>query len=262
MMGASVTDIPMIEIQELTVHFDGARNDAPVVAIDRIDLVFHPGRITGLLGSNGAGKTTLLRVMAGLLAPTAGRVRAYGADAGDPDSAVRRRVGFVTPEAVLFDRLTPYETLNYIGRLRGMGRPHIEGRITALAQTLGIRELLHRPADSFSTGQHRKVALAAALLHEPEILLFDEPTSGLDIPTTREVRRLMAEQAQYGRVVVLASHSAEEVAMLCREVAVLHRGRVRACDTPTALAAKYDPTGGDFEAAMATLCAEEEVVCA
>jgi sodium transport system ATP-binding protein len=251
---------PMIEIQQVTVHFPGRRREAPVVALDGIDQCFRAGCVSGLLGSNGAGKTTLMRVLAGLLAPTAGRVLAYGADAGDPESPVRRRVGFVSPESVLFDRLTPRETLAYLGTLRGMAKPALTARIDALAGLLGIGALLDREAENFSTGQHRKVALAAALLHGPEILLFDEPTSGLDIPTTREVRRLMVDQALRGKVVVLASHSAEEVAMLCAEVTVLHRGRVRACGTPESLTRSYSPDGCDFEAAMSKLCADEEVV--
>ncbi len=240
----------MLEIQNVSVRFGEGRSS--VDALDGVSFQCRPGEITGLLGSNGAGKTTLMRVIAGLLAPSSGQAVARVAGEDVSFDRLRTRVGFVSPGGALFDGLTPGEVFRYVGKLRGLSLPTIEARVSDLAGRLGITSLLYRRGDDFSTGQHRKVALLAALLHDPDILLFDEPTSGLDIPTTREVREMMRHCASAGKTVVLASHSADEVALLCSDTVVLHRGRVRASGSPAALA-----QGGNFEEVMARLCSEE-----
>lgn len=239
----------MLEIQEVAVRFGSGRE--VVDALDDVSFCCRRGEITGLLGSNGAGKTTLMRVMAGLLQPSSGAVLWHEGESCLNALQVRTRIGFVTPGAALFDSLTPWEIFDYLGRLRGMTRPRIEERVGELSRRLGLDSLMNRRGDDFSTGQHRKVALLAALLHDPDILLFDEPTSGIDIPTTREMRAQMRRCAEAGKAVVLASHSAEEVALLCSDAVVLHRGRVRAAGSPQELCGDED-----FEATMARLCTD------
>lgn len=243
----------MIHVSNLSVHFPPAKSgETPVRALDGVSLRCAHGRITGILGANGAGKTTLMRTLAGLIRPTSGEAKIAAVDTTHDGPLLRDRIGFVTPETVLFDRLTPYEILDFIAKIRGLDRFRFELRVHAIAEQLGLRDILHRQTDNFSTGQHRKVALAAALLHEPKVLLFDEPTSGLDIPSADDLRRFLRAEAGRGRTIVLSSHSHTEVAELCDDLHVLHLGRIRNSGTPRAVAESHP--SGRLDLALADLC--------
>jgi ABC-2 type transport system ATP-binding protein len=201
------------EVTALVKDFGAVR------AVDRLDLVVHPGEVVGLLGPNGAGKTTTLRTLMGYLRPTAGVVRALGGDPQDP--AVRRRIGYLPADAALEPRLTVDRLLRWYAELRG----GVDGRrIDALCERLDVER--SRRIGELSTGNRRKVGLVQALMHEPELLVLDEPTSGLDPLVQREALALVREARDGGAGVLFSSHVLPEVAEVAERVAMLRLGRL------------------------------------
>jgi ABC-2 type transport system ATP-binding protein len=220
-----------IETEELTRAF------ASGPAVDRVTLRLEPGRVLALLGPNGAGKTTTVRLLNGVLRPDAGYARVLGLDPVTQGDEVRRRTGVLTEGAGLDDRLTTRENLEFAARLRGLGRRRARARVDEMIERFGMGERADDLTQGFSTGQRKRVALARALLHDPELLFLDEPTSGLDPAGTRDVIDLIHGLAGEGRTIVLATHFLGEAGRLADRMAVLHRGRLRAFGEPAALAA-------------------------
>lgn len=243
----------MIQVSNLSVHFPSPNSGTvPVRALDGVSLRCARGRITGILGGKNAGKTTLLRTLAGQIRPTTGEAKIAAGDTPCDSLRPRDRIGVVTPETVLFDRLTPYEILDFVAKIRAINRTRFEHRVHAVAEQMELRDILHRRTDSLSTGQNRKVALAAALLHEPDVLLFDDPTSGLDAPATSDLHRCLRAEADQGRTIVLAGHTQTQVAELCDDLHVLHQGRIRHSGTPRAVAEMHP--SGRLDLALSDLC--------
>ena len=207
------------------------------LAVDGVSFSLPTGAVLALLGPNGAGKTTTVRLLNGVLAPDAGRALVLGMDPTVDGEAIRRRTGVVTENAGLDDRLTCRENLEYVARLRGFGPEATRRRVGDLLERFGMADRGDDLTGGFSTGQRKRVALARALLHDPEVLFLDEPTSGLDPAGTRSVVELITDLAGEGRTVVLATHFLGEAGRLADHVAVLHRGRLRAYGTPSGLAA-------------------------
>ena len=179
--------------------------------------------ITGLLGANGAGKTTTLRMIAGVLQPDAGEIRVGGVPGG-PEGG--HELGALLDHTGLYGRLTARENLEYFGRLRGMPAELLEARVNGLLASLGLGEIADRPTARFSQGEHLKVALGRALLHNPRHLLLDEPTNGLDVPTLMALRALLKRLRDEGACILFSSHVLGEVQALCDRVVVVSRGRV------------------------------------
>lgn len=219
-----------IETEDLTRSF------ASGVAVDRVSLRLERGRVLALLGPNGAGKTTTVRLLNGVLRADAGRARVLGFDPTTEGDEVRRRTGVLTEGAGLDDRLTTRENLEFTARLRGLGRRQARSRVDEMLERFGMAERADDLTQGFSTGQRKRVALARALLHDPEVLFLDEPTSGLDPAGTRDVIELIQGLASEGRTIVLATHFLGEAGRLADEMAVLHRGRLRAFGPPGVLA--------------------------
>jgi ABC-2 type transport system ATP-binding protein len=217
----------MIAADGLTRDFGNRR------AVDRVSFDVGRGEIVALLGPNGAGKTTTLRMLAGLIAPSAGTVALDGiALTPATGSLLRSRLGFLTESPGLWDRLTVRENLTVYARLYGLAAPE-----RAVASALDAFELADRAstrAAELSKGNRQKVALARALLHAPRMLLLDEPTSGLDPEVTRAVRQLLAERRSAGCSILVSTHNLDEAERLADRVAVLH-GRLLALDRPAAL---------------------------
>jgi sodium transport system ATP-binding protein len=180
--------------------------------------------ITGLLGANGAGKTTTLRMIAGVLEPDAGEIRVGGGAGRQSDGPAE--LGALLDHTGLYGRLTARENLEYFGRLRGMPAKLIEARVKSLLASLGLGEIADRPTARFSQGEHLKVALGRALLHNPRHLLLDEPTNGLDVPTLLALRALLKQLRNEGVCILFSSHVLGEVQALCDRVVVVARGRV------------------------------------
>jgi len=220
----------MIAAVDLTRQF-GNR-----VVVDRVTFTVARGEIVALLGPNGAGKTTTLRMLAGLIAATAGSVTIDGVPmTAATGSALRRRIGFLTEAPGLWDRLTVRENLAVYSRLYGLER--WEDRAAALLDTLDLTPHTEVRAAELSKGMRQKVALMRALLHDPEILLLDEPTSGLDPEVTRGVRELLAQRRARGGAILLSTHNLGEAERIADRVAVLQE-RLLALDAPAALRAR------------------------
>lgn len=202
-----------------------------VTAVQGVSLRAEDGQVTCLLGPNGAGKSTTVRMLHGLVRPDRGTVTVDGLDAAVRTEAVRQRIG-VLPDALgLYARLTAAENIAYFGRLHGMDRAAVTARINELVALLDMESIRHRRTDGFSQGERMKVALARALVHDPQNILLDEPTNGLDVMSTRAVRRLIRRLRDEGRCVLFSSHIMQEVEALCDRIIVIAHGRVVADGT-------------------------------
>ena len=210
---------------------DIQRRFGSVVAVRGVSLRAENGVVTALLGPNGAGKTTTLRMMTGLIPPDAGSIRVDDVDVRVNPIEARRRLGALTHAHGLYPRLTPREHIRYFGRLQGLSEDVISRRTTELAQLLEMNDFVDRRAEGFSQGQKLKVALARALVHDPQNVVLDEPTAGLDVKGIRALRELIRALKQQGRAVIFSTHVMQEVAALCDAVVVIARGSVVASGT-------------------------------
>jgi sodium transport system ATP-binding protein len=212
-----------------------ARSFGNVAAVRDVSFQAADGQITGLLGPNGAGKTTTLRILYTLLRPDAGQARVDEIDVIANPIAARQRLGVLPDSRDIYSRLTAAENIRYFGRMQGLSGSVLENRITALSRLLDMDDLLHRRVDGFSQGQRVKVAIARAIIHEPQHILLDEPTNGLDVLSTRALRTIIRRLRDEGRCVIFSSHIMQEVAALCDHIVVIANGVVAADGTPDAL---------------------------
>ena len=224
--------VPAIEARRLVKRFGAT------TAVDAISFAVEAGTVVGLLGGNGAGKTTTIGMIMGLTLPSAGEVRALGVDMARDRYRALGRMNFESPYVDMPHRLTVRQNLRVFGRLYGVAG--LEKRIEALAADLALEPFLDRPAGSLSAGQKTRVALAKALINDPELLLLDEPTASLDPDTADWVRgRLEAFRRDRGATILLASHNMAEVERLCGRVLMLKQGRIVDDGSPDALIARY-----------------------
>jgi ABC-2 type transport system ATP-binding protein len=224
---------PAVRTDDLTVSFGTEK------ALDGLSFEVDAGEVVALLGPNGAGKTTTVRLLNGILTPDAGSSRVLGLDPATDGDAVRARTGVMTEQSGLDDRLTALENVVFVARMRGMSSTAATNQAQELLERFGIADRANNRVQGFSTGQRKRVALARALLHQPDILFLDEPTAGLDPEATRDVLDLLATlAADQGRTVLLCTHFLGEAGRLCQRMAVLHRGRLRAFGRPDDLAAR------------------------
>ena len=223
---------PAIEAINLVKRF------GDVTAIDGVSFAVRPGTITALLGGNGAGKTTTISIMLGLLLPTSGEARILGESLVHYRQRILPRVNFSSPYVDLPHRLTVRQNLRVYGMLysvRGLG-----AKIASLAHDLELEGLLERPHRELSAGQKTRVALAKALINDPEVLLMDEPTASLDPDMADYVRGLLrAYQARTGATILMASHNMTEVERICDDVLMMRGGRIVDQGSPSALLARY-----------------------
>jgi sodium transport system ATP-binding protein len=245
----------MIALERLAKAF-GKRRD--VHAVRDVTFDAPDGAITGLLGPNGAGKTTLLRIIATLVVPDAGQAQVDGLDAVADRYAVRARIGVLSDARGLYARLTARENVRYYGVLHGLSGAPLEERIDALFATLGLSPIADRRAAGFSQGERMKVAIARALVHDPDTILLDEPTNGLDIMSVRMLRTELRALRAQGKCLLFSSHVMQEVAALCDRIVVLSRGRVVAEGTASELIARAG-TSGLEDAFVALLGSDEDL---
>lgn len=225
-------DTAAIEVQDLCKRY------GQVTAVDGISFEVPAGGTCALLGGNGAGKTTTLAMLLGLLLPTSGAIRVLGVDMVGNRYAALPRMNFTSPYVDLPHRLTVAQNLDVYARLYGV-RQRAQ-QLRRLAETFGLETLWRRPYGSLSAGQRTRVALAKALLNDPEVLLMDEPTASLDPASADTVRSyLQAYQRRTGATVLLASHNMQEVERLCNQVLMLKQGRLVDQATPESLVRKY-----------------------
>jgi sodium transport system ATP-binding protein len=191
-----------------------------------ISLQAESGEIFGLLGPNGAGKTTTLRIICTLLAPDAGSVDVLGFDTRTAPEEVRRRIGVVTADIGVYPRLSARENITYFAELSGVKDGELSRRVNAVIDRLDMASFANQRAESLSSGQKQKVAIARAIVHDPDVLMFDEPTSNLDVLASREIREFMVESRDRGKCVIFSTHVLHDAERLCNRVTILHEGSV------------------------------------
>ena len=192
-----------------------------------------PGEIFGLLGPNGAGKTTTLRLISTLLSPDSGTVGVLGFDTRKAPEEVRRRIGVVTADIGVYPRLSARENITYFAQLSEVRDSELKRRVDAVIERLDIHSFANQRAESLSSGQKQKLAIARAIVHDPSVLMFDEPTSNLDVLASREVREFMVESKDRGKCVIFSTHVLHGAERLCDRITILHEGQVVASG-PTA----------------------------
>ena len=204
------------------------------------------GEIFGLLGPNGAGKTTTLRVISTLLAPDSGSVEVLGLDTKTSPQEVRRHVGVVTAEIGVYPRLTARENIKYFAELAGVLNGDLTRRVDSVLERLDMRPFANQRAESLSSGQKQKVAIARAIVHDPAVLMFDEPTSNLDVLASKEVREFMVESRGRGKCVIFSTHVLHDAERLCDRVTIIHQGRVVASGSTSEVRGSFDDLEDSF----------------
>jgi ABC-2 type transport system ATP-binding protein len=215
----------MLELRHVSKRFSGS------LAVDNVSFTARAGEITGYLGPNGSGKSTTMKMITGLIEMTAGEILVNGQSVHDDSIAWKQRMGYVPEEPYLYSHLSGREYLVMVGQLRDLPARATADAIDRLLRLLGLFDDRYAPMSAYSKGMRQKVLLAAALLHNPEVLLLDEPFSGLDIGTALVLRSLIQELATRGKVVLFSSHELETVERVCSRVVILHRGKLVADDS-------------------------------
>ncbi|MBM3516341.1 MAG: ABC transporter ATP-binding protein [Alphaproteobacteria bacterium] len=228
----------MITAHALTKHF-GA-----LTAVDGVTFTVERGEVLGFLGPNGAGKSTTMKMLTSFLPPTAGGATVCGFDVVAEPIAVKERIGYLPEGAPLYGDMTPAQLLDFVADIRGLsGAKRRESLGLAIART-AIAEVLRQPIETLSKGFKRRVGLAQAILHDPEVLILDEPTDGLDPNQKHDVRALLRSMAPH-KAIIISTHVLEEVDAVCTRAIIIARGRVLADETPTALKGRIPGRGLD-----------------
>jgi ABC-2 type transport system ATP-binding protein len=223
-----------LELRNVTKLYSG------IAAVKDVCFVARAGEVTGYLGPNGSGKSTTLKMITGLIEPSAGQILFNGAPIEHNRIEHRRRLGYVPEEPHIYPHLTGFEYLEMIGQLRSLPERTLAAKIDGFLQLLSLHADRYVPISSYSKGMRQKVLLAAALLHNPEIVLLDEPFSGLDVNSALILRTLIGQLAARGKVVLFSSHELGTVERVSSHVVILHKGQVVANDSIQQLRALMD----------------------
>lgn len=227
------------------LRLTGLRKDFGRPAVDGLDLVVRRGEFYALLGPNGAGKTTTLRLVSGLLAPDAGSIEVLGIDLADAPAAAKTRMAYLPDEPMLYGKLKPFEYLEFVAGLWGVRAEAAEPRARELLDWLDLSRHAHELTEGFSRGMKQKLALAGALIHEPELLILDEPLTGLDAAAARQVKDLLLDHVARGGTVILTTHILEVAERLAQRIGIIRQGRLIAEGTLDELRART--RGGTLE---------------
>ena len=195
-------------------------------AVDNLDLEIRAGEFYALLGPNGAGKTTTLRMVAGLLKPDQGSISIFGINALAEPVAAKRLTAWVSDEPMIYDKLTPFEYLEFVAGLWGIEAASAEPAARELIDWLGLAPHANERCEGFSRGMRQKVALAGALVHDPSLIILDEPLTGLDAGTARQVKEVLQERVRGGRTVIMTTHILEVAERMAGRIGVISRGRL------------------------------------
>ena len=218
----------MVEIQGLTKRFRA------LTAVDEVSFSVDRGEVLGFLGPNGAGKSTTMKMITGFLTPDAGSIRVAGRDVTEDPVAVKAGIGYLPEGAPLYADMTPRSFLGFVAEVRGLEPARRRSRIDEVIETVHIVSVLNQPIETLSKGFKRRVGLAQAILHDPEVLILDEPTDGLDPNQKHEVRNLIRGMARE-KVIILSTHILEEVEAVCTRALIISRGRLVSDTTPREL---------------------------
>ncbi|MBL8671151.1 MAG: ABC transporter ATP-binding protein [Alphaproteobacteria bacterium] len=221
----------MIEIDGLVKHF------GPIRAVDGVSFQVARGEVLGFLGPNGAGKSTTMKMATGFLTPTAGMARICGFDVEERPIEAKARLGYLPEGAPLYPDMNAGAFLDFIADIRGLSGDKRRARLDHAVRSANLADVLGQPIDTLSKGFKRRVGLAQAILHDPEVLILDEPTDGLDPNQKHEVRALIASMAK-DKAIVISTHILEEVQAICSRCIIIARGKVVADGTPAQLEAR------------------------
>jgi ABC-2 type transport system ATP-binding protein len=242
--------IPAIRTEGLTRKFGS------LIAVDHLDMTIHQGEIYGFLGSNGAGKTTIMKMLVGLAQPTAGHAVIVGHNVWTDPLATKAALGYVPDRSVLYERLTGREFLHFLAQMRGISQPSAEERITNLLNMLELDEHADRLCGAYSFGMKRKLSLASALLHQPQVLILDEPLNGLDPRSARRLKDLFIELASGGTTILLSTHDLATAEAVCHRIGIIHRGRLLAEGNASEL--RQLASASDLESVFLNLTEEQQ----
>lgn len=217
-------------------------------AVDSLELTIAPGELYALLGHNGAGKTTTLRMVAGLLKPDAGRIQVFGIDAVEDPIGAKRITAWLPDEPMLYDKLTPLEYLEFVAGLWSVPANEAESRANTLIDALELGPNRNQRCEGFSRGMKQKVALAGALIHDPQLIMLDEPLTGLDAAIARQVKDLLMARVRAGATIILTTHILEVAERLASRIGILRGGKLVAEGTMDDLRrATSGPAGATLE---------------
>ena len=219
----------MLQVHAISKHYRGH------LALNEVSFTVRPGEIVGYVGPNGSGKSTTVKIITGLLEPTRGYVTFNGRNIRSHLEHYRASFGYVPEEAHVYTHLSGLEYLQLVGRLRNLPEPTIEARATKLLAILGLDTWKHTQMSLYSKGMKQRILLSAALLHNPQLLIFDEPLSGLDVASARLFKDLLLELAAEGKAVLYISHVLEVVELICHRVLILAKGKLLADASPAEL---------------------------
>jgi ABC-2 type transport system ATP-binding protein len=240
----------MLELRRVSKRFSG------IPAVDEVSFAARPGEVTGYLGPNGSGKSTTFKMVAGLIEMTHGQILFDGRPIDADLIAFKRRMGYLPEEPNLYNHLSAAEYLLMVAQLRNLPLRDSMERIDGLLRLLSLYDDRHASISGYSKGMRQKVLIAAALLHNPDLVLLDEPFSGLDVGSALVLRSLIQELAGRGKVVLFSSHELDTVERVCSHVVILHRGKVVADDSIAQLRAMMElPT---LEAIFSQLAVEQD----
>jgi len=247
----------MIEVSDLTKTYSDLHRGT-FVAVDRVSFNVGPGEIFGLLGANGAGKTTVLRILSTVLRPTSGTVRVRGYDVVTQPAQVRSRIGFVSNNTAIYDRMTAKEMVEFFGKLHGLTSEQLSQRIETLFDQLRMNDFKDCPGSKMSTGMKQKVSIARALVHDPPVLVFDEATLGLDVMVARNLLAVVRSLRDAGKCLIFSTHIMSEVERLCDRIAIMHDGRILDTGTLEELRSRHEQH--DLEELFFSLLSRYEAV--
>ncbi len=211
------------------VFYDDSRGE--VHAVDQVDLECSRGEILGLLGANGAGKTTTLRMLSTVLAPTGGQAWVMGHEVSAAPQDVRQSLGFYSASTALYPKITPRETLTFFAKVNRYPQDKVRDRVEYLIDRFSLSEYADSRVEKLSGGMKQKVSIARTVAHDPPVLVFDEPTVALDVLNALELREIIAQLRDDGKAIIFSTHVMSEAEQLCDRIAIIHSGRILACDT-------------------------------
>lgn len=231
----------MIHVENLSKSFRDLRR-GEVLAVDHVSFDARPGEVFGLLGPNGAGKTTTLRILCTVLKPTGGIATIAGYDVFTQAALVRQHIGFLSANTAIYDRMSAWEMVEYFGKLYSLEGEELRGRMEQVFAALQMNDFRDVLGAKMSTGMRQKVSIARAIIHDPPVLIFDEPTLGLDVLVARAVLENVERLRDQGKCIIYSTHIMREVEKLCRRVAIISQGRIRAYGDLDELRQRYGQT--------------------
>jgi ABC-2 type transport system ATP-binding protein len=231
-----------------------------VHAVDGFSFDVKEGEIFGLLGPNGAGKTTTIKMLLGLLEPDAGEISIFGLDPQKDDVEIKKKIGYVSEDPLIYKSLTPRELFNFIASIRGLEGPEVSKHLAELLESLSALEYYNQLIATLSRGNKQKVQIIASLLHNPKLLIMDEPISGIDAKTVKVVKEILQLHIKRGGAIVFSTHIMEIAQELCTRIGIINKGKLVASGTVEELRAAANKSGATLEDVFLKLTEQDESV--